>query len=246
MINMLVRISYDGTAYSGFQIQENASTIQGELERALSVIYRQPLRITGAGRTDSGVHARGQAAGFRAPFLIEPEKIPHAINSLLPHDIVVTEASVVPDQFHARFDAQRKLYSYTLDRSPFPQVLRRLYSWHCPEKLDLDLIRAAARLFPGIHDFKYFQAAGMKIDNTCRTIHRIDVTEYHSERILVFKFEGEGFLYRMVRMITGTLVRSGRGQLELNEIESALAGKSRTAAGPTAPAHGLCLEEVIY
>jgi len=246
MYNTLVRITYDGTAYSGFQFQANAPSIQEALEMALAVIYKQPVRVVGAGRTDSGVHARGQGANFKAPFHIAADKLPYALNALLPPDIVVISAKKVPDSFHARFDARRKLYSYTIDRADYPQVLRRLYSFHLPDPLDLGLIRKAARLFAGTHDFNFFQAAGSSVSDTIRKLFRVDVADYPADDLLVFYIEGSGFLYHMVRLITGTLIRVGKNTLALPEIEAALEGLNSGAAGPTVPPHGLCLEKVYY
>ncbi len=246
MANTLIRISYDGTNYGGFQIQLNAPTIQEKLERALTVIYKQPMRIAGAGRTDSGVHARGQAANFSAPFFIDTEKLPHAINALLPADIVVTEAVLVRDDFHARYDASGKLYSYLIDQAAFPRVMQRLYSWHMPDPLNLEKMRKAALLFEGTHDFKAFQAAKGKVVDTVRTMSRVEINNLPGLELLLFEFEGSGFLYHMVRLMTGTLIRAGKGSLELQEIEATLHGINPTAVGPTAPAHGLCLERVDY
>jgi tRNA pseudouridine38-40 synthase len=246
MFNILIRISYDGTNYSGFQLQHNATTIQEKLEQALGVIYKQPLRLIGSGRTDAGVHARGQVANFNAPFKIEVEKIPHALNALLPPDIVVTGAEEVAADFHARFAARGKHYSYTIDCAPFPQVLKRRYSWHLPDPLNLELIREAAQLFQGTHDFKAYQSAGGKITETERTLEKVTVENFPAAQLIRLSFVGSGFLYHMVRLMTGSLVRVGRGMLTLAEIEASLAGNNPTAAGPTAPAHGLCLEKVIY
>ena len=246
MFNTLIRISYDGSNYSGFQTQANASTVQEALERALKVIYKQPVRVAGAGRTDSGVHARGQTASFQAPFHIAADNLPHALNALLPADIVVTAAEYMPENFHARFDALGKLYSYTIDRAPYPQVLKRLYSWHLPDPLNLELICQAAQLFTGTHDFKSFQTAGSSIVETTRTLHRVEAVELHADNMLTIYFEGSGFLYRMVRLITGTLIRAGKGSITLPEIQEAIEGSNPAAAGPTVPPHGLCLEKVIY
>lgn len=246
MTNTLIRITYDGTNYSGFQVQANAPTIQGELERALGVIYKQPLRITGAGRTDSGVHALGQVANFKAPFQIEEEQLPYAINTLLPPDIVITEAREVPDDFHARFNARRKVYSYTLDRALFPQVLRRLYSLHLPDPLNLKAIRRAAELFTGTHDFKDFQVAGSSVVETTRTIYKIELKESPKEHLLIIYYEGSGFLYRMVRLMMGTLIQAGKGIIALSDLDAALVGLNPEAVGPPVPAHGLCLERVDY
>lgn len=246
MDNIFIRITYDGTGYSGFQIQANAPTVQGAIERALRVIYKEPIRIIAAGRTDAGVHARGQAANFRAPFRIATSCLPHALNAVLPSDIVVTAALEVPDGFHARFDARRKIYSYTIDQSLFPQVTRRRYSLHLADKLDLDRIKIAAGYLKGTYDFKAFQAAGSPVADTIRTLHRVELVERPEEKIVMLFFEGSGFLYHMVRLLTGTLVRVGKGELRPDDVKEALEGGKPSAVGPTVPACGLCLENVIY
>ncbi len=246
MQNTLLWISYDGTAYSGFQIQANALAIQEEIEKALAVVYKQPLRIIGAGRTDAGVHARGQAANYVAPFKIDPDKLPHALNSVLPNAVVITGAEEVAEGFHARFDAVGKKYSYTIDRALHPQVLRRLYSWHLPDPLDWEALTAAAALFVGEHDFAAFQAAGGTVTDTIRTLKEVEPIFKPEEQLLTICFEGSGFLYHMVRQITGTLVRVGKGELQPEQIEAALNGLNKNAVGPTVPACGLCLDRVIY
>lgn len=246
MQNTLLWISYDGTAYSGFQIQDNAPTIQEEIEKALAVVYKQPLRIIGAGRTDAGVHALAQAANYDAPFKIDPDKLPHALNSLLPAAIAITGAEEVAEDFHARFDAVGKKYSYTIDRALHSQVLKRLYSWHLPDPLDLEALKVAAGLFVGEHDFASFQAAGGSVTDTTRTLNQVEPTFKPAEQLLTLYFEGSGFLYHMVRLITGTLVRVGKGDLEPAQVELALRGLDKNAVGPTVPACGLCLDRVLY
>ncbi|HSW36065.1 MAG TPA: tRNA pseudouridine(38-40) synthase TruA [Candidatus Limnocylindrales bacterium] len=245
-INTLIHITYDGTNLSGFQFQKNAFTVQEAIEHALSIIYKERVSIIGAGRTDAGVHARGQVANFMAPFFISPENLPHAVNSLLPSEIVVVGAEEVPEKFHARHDARRKIYSYTLDRAAFPQVMKRRYSLHVPESLDLDYMQKAGHLFEGTHNFKAFRSVGSPVTNTERTLYRVMLFDKLDEQLVQLHFEGDGFLYRMIRLITGTLIRAGKGVLTLDEIEGALNGSIEGVAGPTAPAHGLCLERVIY
>lgn len=246
MFNTLIWVSYDGTNYSGFQIQENAPTVQREIERALSVIYKEPVRVAGAGRTDAGVHALGQAASFSAPFRIEPISLPKAANALLPPDIVVTGAEEVSTDFNARFSARGKIYSYTLDRAAYPRVMNRMFSLHMPDKLNIDMMRKAANIFMGEHDFKAYQASGSGVADTVRRLKRVEVANLPEEEKLIVYFEGNGFLYRMVRLIMGTLIRAGGGKLSLVEIERALAGNNPAGVGPTAPANGLCLEKVLY
>lgn len=244
MPNFRLDLTYDGTGYSGFQIQYNAPTVQGVLEEALERLYRQRIRITGAGRTDAGVHARGQVVNYQGPPRVPPDRLPAALNSLLPGDVVVTAAGEVPADFHARYSASGKLYSYTLDRAAYPQVLLRLYSWHCPGPLDVEAMREAARILQGTHDFKAFRAEGSSVLNTVRTLRRLELVK--EDYILRLLFEADGFLYRMVRLITGSLVRVGQGRLQPSDIAGALAGVNPRAAGPTAPARGLCLEKVYY
>ena len=239
-------ISYDGTAYSGLQIQSNARSIQGDLERALSVIYRQNVRLVGAVRTYAGVHARGQVAHYYAPFNVPVERIPRALNALLPADIVVTGALPASPGFHARYRSKKKIYSYTLDRAPFPQVMRHRYSLHCPIPLDLEAMRAAAALLEGRHDFRAFQASGSAVRDTLRTLYRVELKELPAEELLIMIFEGSGFLYKMVRLLTGSLLRVGEGKIKPEELAAALTGCRPDAAGPTAPPQGLCLEQVIY
>lgn len=241
-----LKISYDGTEYGGFQIQDNAPTIQGELERALAVIYKEPLRITGAGRTDAGVHARGQIIHYCAPFRVPEERLPAALNVLLPRDIVVLKAAPVSPAFHACFSATGKLYSYTLDRMPYPQVMLRRFTHHFSGQFDTAAVQKTAGLLEGTHDFRAFRAAGSSVRTTVRTLYRVDLEERPGKGLLIITFAGNGFLYRMVRMLAGSLLRVARGRLEPQAIAVALRGGSPEAAGPTAPPQGLCLEKVIY
>lgn len=246
MCDLLVQVSYEGTAYGGFQIQKNAPTIQGELEKALAVIYKEPLRVAGAGRTDAGVHALGQVVQYRAPFAIPCSKLPAALNSLLPPDIVVLKAEPVAPDFHARFSAKGKVYSYTLDRALYPQVQRRRFAYHFPGHFNRQAVEAAVEIIEGTHDFGSFRAAGSSVRSTVRTLYRVGLAEHPEKELLVLTFEGSGFLYHMVRMLVGSLLRVSRGRLEPGELATALLGELPGAAGPTAPPQGLCLEKVIY
>lgn len=239
-------ISYDGTCYGGFQIQRNAPTIQEELEKALALVYKKPLRITGAGRTDAGVHARGQTVHFDAPFKIPAGRLPAALNTRLPSDIVVFKATPVDLDFHARSSALRKIYSYTVDRAPYPRVMLRRYAYHFSGPLNREAVVDAAHLLTGMHDFKFFQVSGSPKQSTVRTLYRVEMEEYDDSKTLLFVFEGSGFLYRMARLLTGSLLRVGRGKLGAPDIAAALEGRKQDAAGPTAPPQGLCLEKVIY
>ncbi len=245
MQNVRIRLSYEGTDYGGFQLQKNAVTVQEKLEDALYSIYGKKIRVMGAGRTDSGVHARGQAANFFVDPLIPVEKIPWALNTALPEDIVVWEAFLVPDNFRAGRDAVSKVYVYTIDNARFIQVLRRRYSWHCPDEMDIDLMREGCRFMEGVHDFRSFRALGSNVKNTVRTIFQAEVTKMTAEEIICFKVEGDGFLYKMVRFMAGSLVELGKGNLSLQELKIALQGKE-FHPGPALPAKGLCLEKVNY
>ncbi|HHU75463.1 MAG TPA: tRNA pseudouridine(38-40) synthase TruA [Firmicutes bacterium] len=237
-------ISYDGTAYHGFQYQENAYTVQEALEKAIHKLYGEMIRVGAAGRTDAGVHARGQVVSFRAPETIPGERLGQALRGVLPRDIVVVEAGRVDDGFLSRKDAKGKVYTYTIDNGPHKDVFMRNYSWHLPRRLDLEKMQKTAILFLGEHDFKSFQAAGSPVKTTVRTISSLTVTK--KNRFVVLRFEGNGFLYKMVRRITGTLARVGLGKREPGEVLLALRDGERRFAGPTAPPGGLCLEKVLY
>ncbi|NMA91568.1 MAG: tRNA pseudouridine(38-40) synthase TruA, partial [Firmicutes bacterium] len=232
MTNICLKVSYDGTNFSGFQLQAgNIPTIQGALEAALNRIYRQPVRITAAGRTDAGVHALGQVVNYPAPFYIPVDKIPRAINSLVPREIVVWEAEKRSARFHARFSARKKFYSYTLDRAPFPRVMKRRYTWHCPFSLDLGAMAEGASLLGGRHDFSAFRARGSSTGSPVKTLHRVLVINLPDQQLLRFTFEGEGFLYKMVRLMVGSLIRVGRGRLRPVDLAEALAGRQPGAVG---------------
>ncbi len=247
MENILLRVSYDGTGYGGFQLQRNAVTIQGKLEEALLQIYGVPIRIKCAGRTDAGVHARGQAVNYRAEPLVPADRIPWALNTKLPPEIVVRKAEVVGDDFHAGNDAVSKLYSYTIDTAEFIQVMERRYAWHCPVKLDLQRMEEGCRIVEGRHDFKLFQAAGSKVKDTRRTIYHARVTEDRRRQLIRILLEGDGFLYRMVRFLAGALVEMGKGNLDAAVLDEALENPSpRPRLGPALPAKGVCLEKVSY
>ncbi len=244
--NILIRLSYDGTGYSGFQFQLNAPSVQEKLEKAIKKIYKVETRVTGAGRTDSGVHATGQAVSFPVPPVVPVENIPLALNSALPRDIVVWSACLVPAEFNARFHARAKTYTYTIDISPYIQVLHRLYAWHCREPLVLKVMEEAAHLFEGQHDFRSFRAAGSSIKNTVRNIKSSRLQYLQDKELLVFQVTGNGFLYKMVRKMAGALVNAGRGRIEPAHIKEALVLPADNKLFPALPAKGLCLKEVFY
>jgi tRNA pseudouridine38-40 synthase len=242
--NYKLILAYEGTNYHGFQIQNNALTIQELLENALQKIYKQHIRVHPAGRTDRGVHARGQVVNFKAPDYVPVNNLPAALNSILPADIIVYNASLVPDSFHARFNAKGKCYIYRLDLGAYPDLFWRRFAWHIPVKLDLEQMKEAAIYMIGRRDFASFQAAGSSTKDTVRELYELSFSS--NNQILSLTFKADGFLYKMVRNITGTLVDVGRGRIQLSAIPALLEKKDRRYAGLTAPAHGLCLENVYY
>ncbi|MBU1248015.1 MAG: tRNA pseudouridine(38-40) synthase TruA [Proteobacteria bacterium] len=239
-------LAYEGTDYAGWQLQPGIRTVQGELEKAFFSITGEQVRVHGSGRTDAGVHALGQVAHFTAPATRSPIPWAKALNVNLPLDVRVLRAEDVADDFHARYSAQSKTYAYSLwcDRDrQLPQ--RRRFVWVCGE-VDLEAMDKAARLLLGEHDFAAFQNKGTVVKTTIRTMHSIcRVPGLHSEE-WVWRFTACGFLKQMVRNIMGCLVAVGRGKIQAEQVGDILRGLRREAAPPTAPAHGLCLERVVY
>jgi tRNA pseudouridine38-40 synthase len=244
LLNYKLVLAYDGTAYHGFQFQKNALTVQEVLEKSLEKLYRKKIKVEPASRTDSGVHARGQVVNFFAPGIISGEQIPLALNSILPRDIIIMKAEIASSEFNARRDARAKIYSYTIDYGFFPDVFRRNYAWHIYEPLDLDAMQLGASFLIGKHDFKAFQASGGSVESTERTLFSLGLEK--NADIIVLSFQGDGFLYKMARNITGTLVEVGLHKREPQEVRKILESKDRRKAGKTAPAKGLCLEKVLY
>ncbi len=246
MRNIKLTIEYDGTNYSGWQIQENGPSIQAELEKALLLITKENCKVAGSGRTDAGVHARGQVASFMTNSRIPEDRFAYAMNSVLPQDIVIKDSREVDSGFHARYSAVGKKYSYILLNSRFPSPLLRHYAYHITycEKLDIESMRQAAACFIGPHDFYGFMSAGSKVTDTVRTIYDIQIAKEADQVKLVFR--GNGFLYNMVRIMTGTLLDAGIGKIQAAAMPGIIASKDRRRAGSTAPAHGLYLDEVYY
>ncbi|MDP2942666.1 MAG: tRNA pseudouridine(38-40) synthase TruA [Candidatus Omnitrophota bacterium] len=242
--NILLKIEYDGTNYSGWQSQKNSRSIQDTTEAALKRITGRKARLISCGRTDAGVHALGQIANFKTASHILLYKLQRGLNSVLPKDIVIKEIREAPLKFHSRFDARSKVYTYTILNGPAPAAISRNYVHHVPYKLNFGLMRREARCLVGKHDFKSFQAADKVERSSIRTIKRLDIKKAgNSIKITV---EADGFLYNMVRNIIGTLVEIGRGRLKPGSMGKILKAKNRKLAGPTAPAKGLCLTEVKY
>lgn len=236
-------LSYDGTEYAGFQWQENARTIQAELEQALETIVGQPVRVRASGRTDAGVHALGQVVGFGGPTQLPPETLVRALNANLPRDIIVLAVAEVPADFHAIRAARRKRYRYVIQDGRLPDVFCRRFAWQIPRNLDLAAMQQAAAVLVGRHDFSSFESSGSPRVSSIRTIYELLVERRpgdHLDRIFI-EIEADGFLYNMVRNIVGTLVEIGLGRTLPTAMAEILAAKDRTAAGQTAPAHGLFL-----
>lgn len=244
MRNICLTVAYDGTDFHGYQIQPNLRTVQGILQNAIYEVTGEAVQLHASGRTDAGVHAWGQVVNFHTQARIPLEKWPVALNARLPQDVVIRAAKEVPSDFHARFSAKRKIYRYLLDRSPIPHVFYRRYAYHVPYPLDLASIQKAASYLLGKHDFTSFCAAATPVENKVRELYRIDLQE--EEPFLMLFFEGEGFLWNMVRILVGTLLQVGWGRWPAEKIPRILEARDRTQAGFTAPAHGLTLWQVIY
>lgn len=244
MRNIKMILAYEGTQYAGFQRQVNGPTIQGIVEAKLSQILNHPVSIIGAGRTDAGVHARGQVINFRTANLLPVAKIHKALNSLLPEDILVLDAVETDQEFHARYSAKNKTYSYSIDNGPLRPLFNRNFVYHYPHRLDLSKIREAIDFLVGTHDFKSFQAVGTNIDNTVRKVNFCHLEG--SDSLIKLVINADGFLYHMVRNIVGTLLIVGNGKMTVENFREIMEKRDRSLAGPTAPAQGLCLEAVFY
>ncbi len=241
---ILLGMEYEGTAYAGWQRQLNGPSVQEELERALGKATGCVTPVTGASRTDAGVHALGQRAHFDTLSAIPGDKWPFVLNPLLPRDIRVVSSLQVSGALHARFSARGKTYEYRIFNRRQPGALRRAFTAFVPQPLDMDAMRAALQDLPGTHDFRAFQAAGGSARTTVRTLTEASLDRQGDE--LVLRVSGDAFLYNMVRIIAGTLVYVGQGRLGTAAFSQALAASDRLLLGPTAPACGLCLVEVRY
>ncbi|MGZ3732473.1 MAG: tRNA pseudouridine(38-40) synthase TruA [Parachlamydiaceae bacterium] len=240
-------LAYDGTRYSGWQIQPNGLSIQEIVQEKVSILIREPAAIVGAGRTDARVHARGQVAHFTAKTPLDLHRFLHSLNALLPDDIRVWHASQVPLDFHARFSATGKIYHYHLHLGRVESPFNRLYSWHLFQKIDLSLLEKAAQCFVGTHDFSAFvneSDRGSVAYNPVRTIYSIQVVP--QEGGVRLEFHGNGFMYKMVRNIVGLIVNVALGKRQLEEIPQLFVRKDRQLVGKGAPAHGLFLMQVLY
>jgi tRNA pseudouridine38-40 synthase len=237
-------VEYDGTDLCGWQRQPNGPTVQGHLEAALAQLLQHEAPVAGASRTDAGVHARGQVASFETERSIPLHGIRRGLNTLLPPQIAIREASEVLEDWHPRFSATGKHYRYTILASPDRSPRVRHTAWHITEPLEDAAMRAAADQLVGEHDFAAFRAAGCAAKTTIRRIDSIDLVR--EAPLLYVDVRGNAFLRNMVRILTGTLVEVGRGRLTPAQVVEILDSRDRTRAGITAPAHGLELVEVRY
>lgn len=244
MRNIKLLIEYDGTDYHGWQVQPNGRTVQEVLEEKIGIMTRQRVRLIGSGRTDAGVHALGQVANFKTSSAIPPEGFRAGLNSLLPPDIVILEASEAEEAFHAQYWARRKTYRYRILTRQAPSAIHRNFSWHLPRPLDLAAMRRAAEILLGRHDFTSFRGADTDTLNPERKVFR--AAWGTKEDFLHFTIEADGFLKHMVRNIVGTLVDVGQGKSDPEAFRKILAGRDRRRAGITAPPQGLFLLEVAY
>lgn len=242
--NILLTIAYDGTNYNGWQKQPNGVGIQEKIEDGCYRIFRQNLKVIGASRTDTGVHALGQRGLIKVDTKIPIDRIPHALNSVLPEDVIIRDAQEVPEDFHPRYHAKEKTYHYQILNEKFPIPQFRNISTFISKDLDLDLMNEGAKYFLGTHDFSSFCSSGSSVKAMERTIYHANIRK--QETFVVFEVKGNGFLYNMVRIMAGTLLEIGIGKKRPSDIREIILSKNRDLAGKTAPPQGLTLVEIIY
>ena len=238
-------VAYDGTNYCGWQVQPNGETIEGVLNRELSSLLGGDIKVTGASRTDSGVHSLGNVAVFDTDTRIPPEKISYALNIRLPEDIVVQDSCEVAPDFHPRHCNSRKTYEYRILNRRFVMPTRRLDTYFYHRPLDVERMQQAARYLEGTHDFKSFCSVNTVVEDTVRTIYTLQVIK-DADDIITIRVQGSGFLYNMVRILAGTLIQVGIGAMEPEQMTEILEAKDRSASGPTAPAQGLTMMGIEF
>lgn len=245
MQNIKLTIEYDGRKYLGWQrLGDSDKTIQGKIETVLGNMVGEPVEIIGSGRTDAGTHAEGQVANFKTNLAVTPAYIHSFLTNQLPNDIVITDVSIVPERFHARYNATSKTYRYQVWNKAIPTALHRQFTHHVPEPLDYKKMQQAAELIIGEHDFIGFSSLKKTKKSTVRTV--TDLTISQENGIVSFVVTGDGFLYNMVRIIVGTLIEVGLGNMDPASINQIFEHKVRAEAGKTLPAQGLFLVEVCY
>ena len=244
MRNIKLTIEYDGKDFNGWQKQPNKLNIQGNIEKVISEITKEEIELIGSGRTDAGVHAKGQVANFKTNSNIPIEKFAIAINSRLKKSIIIKKAEEVPERFHSRYNCKKKTYRYIINNSDMGSAIYRNLEYNIKMPLNLENMKKASKYFEGEHDFSAFKASGTSSKSSVRTIYSADVKK-ENERIII-ELTGNGFLYNMVRIISGTLVEVGLGKIRPEEIEDIIDSKNRQMAGKTLPPYGLYLVEVNY
>ena len=244
MRRIKLTVAYDGTAYCGWQVQPNGVTVEEVLNHALSELTGEQIRVTGASRTHAGVHAEGNVAVFDTESSIPPERIAYAVNRGLPEDIVVVKSEEVSEGWHPRYQDSVKTYEYHILNREMPDPMRRFTAFHVSYPLDPDLMREAAEYLKGEHDFKSFCSIHTDVKDTVRTIY--DLTVEKDGDMIILRISGNGFLYNMVRIIAGTLIRVGRGAWPPERIKDILEANDRQKAAATAPAGGLVLKNIRY
>ena len=245
MRNIKLVIEYDGKDFNGWQKQPNKLNIQGTIEKAIERITGEEVELNSSGRTDSGVHALNQVANFKTNSNLEIEKWPFALNSNLKKSIIIKSAEEVDERFHSRLSCKRKTYRYVINNSKFGTAIYRNLETHIPQKLNIEDMQKAVKYFEGEHDFKAFKASGTSSKSSVRTIYKAEVIEMPDERIYI-ELTGSGFLYNMVRIISGTLVEVGLGKIKPEAIPEIIESKQREQAGKTLPPNGLYLVKVEY
>jgi len=237
-------LEYDGTNYSGWQLQPRHDSVQGRIEAALARIFAEPVRVFGSGRTDAGVHARGQVASISIPRPFDADELQRALNSILPADIVVHDITAAPDGFDPRRAARSRLYEYRVLNREIASAFEYRYSWLVRAQLDIAAMNCAARMFVGEHDFAAFRSLGTEVRTTVR---RVTSSEWTSDgEVLIYRVEANSFLRHMVRAMVAAMVDVGRGKLTADKVATILAGRDRQAAPANAPPGGLYLVEVRY
>jgi tRNA pseudouridine38-40 synthase len=244
MRNIKLILEYDGSAYHGWQVQNNAITVQSVIQDAIFRITGEKCTVTGCGRTDAGVHARAYVCNFKTESKIPAERLSYALNSVLPNDIVCKGSSQASLEFDAKRSAVSKRYTYLIYNSEFPNVFLQNRAWHFKYPLDVEAMSLGAKCFEGEHDFIGFASSGFTVKTTVRTVYKAEVKKEND--IIAVDISGNGFLYNMVRIIAGTLVFCGSGKINRHDLPEIIASKDRTRAGITAPACGLYLSEVTY
>lgn len=245
MTTLKLVIAYNGTHFKGWQYQPKMRTVQGVLEKTIQTVLGEPIKVTGASRTDAGVHALGQVVRVQYHCSLLAENFQFVMNRALPDDIVIKSVEEVSEAFHPIAHTESKIYHYTVNNSPLRDPFKENFSWYVREPVVIDQVNEAIKILLGEHDFQSFCAAGSIVKSTVRTIYSIEIIQKDATDF-VFTFHGNGFLYNMIRILTAVLIRVGQGKMTLEEVEHILVSKNRNLVPWTAPAHGLCLISIFY